>query len=927
MQTACSAGAGDVPADEAATETQETPDTGAGQAQAEPENIAGDPALQNGEPGTLQVVQRPDDELFILQLRLKNWVLSDGMFGYVEGGALLLPLGEVARALEFDISVDPVTGRAQGWFLSENRLFSLDLARQEVVVEGKRGRYDPRFVELHDDDIYVDTRVLARWLPVEISFDLSNSLVKITSREPLEIERRLEREHLRGLAAGARDRDEPDYEVIETPYAMASWPFVDTSLEAGYNRDSTGKELVLGRYSTLVTADLLKTSASFFVAGNENDPMSQARLTLGRKDPEGGLLGRLQATELAVGDVVSPRVTLISNTRFGRGAEVSTFPLGREGQFNRTTIIGDLSLGWDVELYRNEVLIDFQTARQDGRYEFVDVPLLFGVNVLRLEFFGPQGQRRQETRRILVGDGQAPKGRFSFRIAANQHDTNLFPVENDQGDTADPTTEGKGRFFAEAEYGLTKKLSIAGGVTSIPILGEGQRTYGTLGARTSLGPTFTELDMVADDQGGLAGRVGLQVSLPGNLGLLLEHGQFSNFVSEDAEDLGVDGFLKTRSKMRLDGVIALGSLPRVPFSLTAGQEGYEFGRRDILFTNRLSVAISRLVFSNNLLWDQTRDSVGVTTTESSSTLLIGGRLGRVSLRGETRYDIEPTSGVSGGGITGEWYFNTDLSARFGVRQTFETASTPSLTTYSGGISKRFRLASVGFRTDYGTDGKTLALLTVSFGLGREPRSGSWRGSSQPMAAKGTVSARAFLDNDLDGAFGEGDIPLEGVRFNTSRGLPLATTDRDGVLLVTGLPVHEPVNILLPTRGLEDPYWAPRPDGYSVTLRPGRPAVADFPVITTGEVDGVVYLETDGVRREVAEVVVQLVDDSGSVVRTVETAYDGFYLFESMLPGQYTVRIDPAQLARLNLAASQARNATIGGDGTIVSNVTFTLYPN
>lgn len=918
--TACGSGAGTIPVEEATAETGADSAQDIGQDGSASDTGTGESVGPSGPLGALRVVQRSDDELYILQLRLKNWVLSDGIFSYVEGGALLLPLGEMARALEFEISVDPTTGRANGWFLSENRLFSLDMARQEIVIEGRRDKYDPRFVELHADDIYVDTRVLARWLPVDIDFDLSNSLVTVKSREPLEIERRLEREHLRGTLKGAQDRVKPEYEIIDTPYQWASWPFVDTSLEAGFFRDSLGEETYIARYNTLVTADLLKTNASLFLAGNQDDEMTQARLTLGRKDPEGRLLGRVGATEYAVGDIASPQMTLISETHFGRGAEVSTFPLGREGQFNRTTIIGDLPLGWDVELYRNEVLIDFQEARQDGRYEFVDVPLLFGVNVLRLEFFGPQGQRRQETRRILVGEGQVPKGKFNFRIAANQHDTGLLPVENDQGGTPNPATEGEGRFFAQGEYGLTKNLSIAGGVSSIPLAG-GQRNYGTVGARLSLGGTFTELDVVTDNQGGRAGRIGMQASLPGNLGLLLEHSQFSNFISEDAED--TSGLVESRSSMRLDGVIALGSLPRVPFSLSAGQESYESGRQDTEVANRLSAAISRLVVSNNVLWQRSRDSAGDTTV-ASGTLLVGGRLGRASLRGETRYDIEPVSQVSGGGVTGEWYFDTNLSARLSVQGTF---TDPSITTYGAGVSKRFRLASVGFTTEYATDDSAIALLTVSFGLGREPRSGSWRGSAQPMAAKGTVSARAFLDNDLDGAFGEGDVPLEGVRFDTSRGLPLATTDSDGVVLLTGLPVHEPVDIFLPTRGLEDPYWAPQPEGYSVTLRPGRPAVADFPIITTGEVDGVVYLERDGVRREVAEVAVQLVDASGNVVDTVETAFDGFYLFDSMMPGQYTVRVDPAQLARLNMTGSQARNAAIGGGGTIVSNVTFTLYPN
>ena len=61
------------------------------------------------------------------------------------------------------------------------------------------------------------------------------------------------------------------------------------------------------------------------------------------------------------------------------------------------------------------------------------------------------------------------------------------------------------------------------------------------------------------------------------------------------------------------------------------------------------------------------------------------------------------------------------------------------------------------------------------------------------------------------------------------------------------------------------------------------------------------------------------------MQEVETAYDGFYLFESVLPGQYTVRVSPAQLERLDLRSSPPIAVRIGGDGTVVSGVEFTLY--
>ncbi len=191
--------------------------------------------------GMITPVTRPDEDLLILQLRFKQFTLTDGFVGYLNDGGLLLPLGEFVRALDFPITVEPENGRANGWFLGENRLFSLDLARHEVIIEGKRASFNPQMAEAHTEDIFVDARLLTRWFPVDISFDLANLLVIVTSREPLPIERRLAREKRWQKLRGRRQRESPDYPRADIPYQALAWPFIDTGVELAFRRDQQGK--------------------------------------------------------------------------------------------------------------------------------------------------------------------------------------------------------------------------------------------------------------------------------------------------------------------------------------------------------------------------------------------------------------------------------------------------------------------------------------------------------------------------------------------------------------------------------------------------------------------------------------------------------------------------------------------------------------
>ena len=776
-------------------------------------------------------------------------------------------------------------------------------------------------MELHEDEIFVDSRVLAEWFPVDIEYDLSNLLIRLRSREPLPVELRLEREARRTAAFARRAGAGPvEFPRIDLPYRWVGWPFVNLSAEAGYRKDELGESGFTGRYNMLAAADLMKHQTTLFVAGDEDKGVRQARLEMGRKDPAGALAGPLGVTEYSFGDIATQPVDLIARSRFGRGAQLSSFPLGRIGEFDSTTIFGELPLGWEVELYRNGVLLDFQTSRSDGRYEFEDVPLLVGLNILTLELFGPQGQRRTETRRILVGQGQVPPGKVHFRLAANQQDENLLPVDNeDTLSVTDAALQGEARAFAEAEYGLSRNVSLAGSVSSVPLSG-GRRTYGSVGLRTGLGPVYTRLDVIRDSEGGTAGKLGGQVSMPLNLSLLAEHAELRDFVSETIVD---DGDPPVRlSSARIDGVVAGGQRLRVPFTFGGSREESESGATETSLNNRVSTVVGRVSLSNSLEW-RNIDTQSFDTTTATGIFLAGGRIGRMSLRGELRYNLQPESELTSAAVTSETRFRNGVTGRLGLQRTFLA---PRLTTVSAGVSRTFGFASMGVNGSWSDDGSWSTLLTVSTAFGRDPRTGHWHMSSRPAADHGAASVRVFLDHDLDGAYGPDDTPLEGVVLDSGVRRVDEPTNEDGVAFLTSLPAYRDLDLAVSPQSLEDPYWITEPEGYTVRSRPGRAAIVDFPVVVTGEVDGTVYMQRGGRTFEVADVSLQLVAEDGEVVAVAHSAFDGFYLFEFVRPGRYAVRVDPDQLSRLGLVADGERPVRIEGSGTIVSGVEFLLRP-
>ena len=146
----------------------------------------------------------------------------------------------------------------------------------------------------------------------------------------------------------------------------------------------------------------------------------------------------------------------------------------------------------------------------------------------------------------------------------------------------------------------------------------------------------------------------------------------------------------------------------------------------------------------------------------------------------------------------------------------------------------------------------------------------------------------------------------------------AETDENGVAFLTQLPKNKPTDLILDKDTLEDPFLEPSAQGVSIVPRPGHVQEIEIPVVTTGEIDGTLLTAAeDGTETPVANALVQLVDSSGNVVQTVRSEHDGFYYFQKVFPGAYSVRIDPDH-ASLAGKTYQAVSVEIDQEGTLVS---------
>jgi hypothetical protein len=109
----------------------------------------------------------------------------------------------------------------------------------------------------------------------------------------------------------------------------------------------------------------------------------------------------------------------------------------------------------------------------------------------------------------------------------------------------------------------------------------------------------------------------------------------------------------------------------------------------------------------------------------------------------------------------------------------------------------------------------------------------------------------------------------------------------------------------------------------VVPRPGVAADVDIPLVGGGDIEGAL-IKSGGVGFEGLDL--ELVDASGKVVDTARTDFDGFYLFDRVPYGDYTIRISKAAADAVQVVRELNLHATVSHERTVVRMGTTQVTP-
>lgn len=868
-------------------------------------------------------------EELILSLSVNGLSLSD-IFVVKSSRSFQLGLGDFFQLIEYPIYVDLETKSATGWFLNEKNAFLLTLNADgalKVQVGDKQYSVAAQHYEFLSDDLFIEIEEIARWFNFAIDFSEAELAVNIISTQKFPMEARLARRASSVSAAGGTSRSVMP--VKASPYQIYSSPMLDIQTSVRQTEQET-----LSNYSVLGNLDLAYFNTEFFLSGNNFDLLNDARLTLSRQSTQSDLLGVLKATEVAVGDVTPVTVGFSRTQQQSRGIYVTNTPLNQLADNRRVNLTGEVQNGWDVELYRNGVLLDRRFAINDGRYEFNDVDLAFGQNDFELVFYGPQGQIETKTESYIVDSNNVKTGQSSYRFSVVDVNKSLFGLNDAITDAS-----GYGVLFGGVyDYGLTDWLSVGAGTSLfMPDQGEDQQYY-TLNANLSLGKVGllnTTLTFDTEDR----------TTLNSSFRTRIWETNWNFSHSRDQYLLTDNVFEQqktTTTSVIMDGKIEFEAIPLISYQNSWQRTNFSNGEYTETLENALGINSAYGSFTHNLLWNKnaitdfsgwgSNDSTDEDPAMKSALLYSDSLSGSLQYRKSfgaaftrlfSSYAIKPDTELLSYGAAVNYPWTPELSSEM----RFSYFVPDDQYQLNLGLNWRKDAFHLNTNFNYNERGDWVLGLSARFSVGYTTMSNDVFTSGRSISQYGGAAVRVFEDLNMNGVYDADEPLLKNVKVKAVQSYRQGLTNEDGVAILTSLYNNVTTDIVVEETSIDGPFMITAIPGVAITARKGYLEQLEFPVVKAGELEGTIYQQADdGENMPAPYIMLNLVNEQGDIVASTRSEYDGLYLFSDVKPGKYQLKVDDAYIDRKGLKKVKDKQVQFSSQGDLIVGIDFTLAP-
>lgn len=538
---------------------------------------------------------------------------------------------------------------------------------------------------------------------------------------------------------------------------------------------------------------------------------------------------------------------------------------------------------WNVELYINDILVDFTEADASGLYAF-KVPNVYGYNILRLKFYGPLGEERTEERIKNVPYRFTPVKTLAYSFTAGI-------LEND-----------KNGYYNRLvfDYGITSFLTITGGLESL--LTKSNTTFVPF-AKISFQPIskmILNLDYLNPEN--FNGLLNFYISKS----TFLEIDYFRNKIGELNRREQIKVRFSTPFKTKF-----ISGLTRLEIQQFM-YENFNFNQINFMFSGYFK----QLKFNSSSFVNWTTAN----TPQINSALALSYKLKNgLFLLSSASYNITAKELSIVGTQLQMKISKVNLSASY---QTNFLTKSNFLTL---GLTYNLPFARMGFNSDYSDE---------SFNFSENAQGSLFFGGDNTVVqtrnnsaiGKGGILLHPFLDLNQNGTFDKGEkrVLLSSVNV---LGATAAISKKDSIVRILDLNAFLNYTIEFLDTNLDYISWKFKKKTYQVMVDPNQYKQVYIPIVAVGEISGTIYLKEGENRQGQGRVTLQIFDEKENKIAETLSEFDGYYSYLGLKTGKYTIRLDPSQLKVLKYQALPVAHEIViqaSEEGDIVDGLDFEL---
>ncbi len=801
----------------------------------------------------------------------------------IYGQNVYLPIKEIFEYLKIKTSISADMDSTQGFFIDPQSPYLIDgiksnISFQNKIFEIKRGE-----LIRTESNLYLKTNYFGSVFGLDCVFNFRSLSVLLNTRLELPAikEKKLEQMHrnIKQLT-GEKKADT----TIQQKYPMFHLGMADWSIVNIQQKGSAFKNTKLNLNVGAIIAGGETNVYLNYIAGQPFDTKAQLyrwRFVNNKSSV---------VKQITAGNIITQATASIYGAI--TGIQFTNAPTTYRRSFGTYRLSNKTEPGWTVELYVNNVLINYVKADASGFFTF-EVPLVYGSSIIKLRFYGPWGEEKTKEESVNIPFNFLPQKEFEYTVSAGVVDDDF-----------------KSRFTrASFNYGLSKRITVGGGMEYMSSVITG-KTMPFMNATVRLG---SSLLISGEHTYNVRTKGILNYRLPSNFQMELNYTKYQPGQSAIRSGKTINNYLEEKK-----AVLSL------PFRRKKFVAYTRFSFNELTVTN-MKYTTGEILLSTIIAGINTNLTSSVAYSDPAHKLFYSNLssnfrvLKGIRVTPQIQYEhkqkkltmlkFEAEKNLFNKGFLNLAYEENlvykSRSITLGLRFNFSFAQTSVSVTKRGDV--------------------TSSVQTARGSLMYNDQLHSFTTNSLTNIGKGGLLILPFLDINCNGIRDDGEPRVNGLKVKINGGR-LLRNKKDSTITVTGLEAYTNYYVELDKNSFDNIAWQIKKPMMNVAIEPNHFKLIEVPVSVVGEISGTVYFKNDKGRSGLGRIIINIFNSEGKLATKLLSESDGYFNFIGLAPGAYTAEIDAPQINKLSMNSSAKLSFTIvpSKDGSLVEGLEFVL---